>query len=208
VKEHRPGVNGRTTWFWCAQDESRKRKSKKQHAPAVKNRDTEGMDRFACDSHLRINIRRTEDQKRQKITVCLEHSHNHVPYYDVSLPACTSEFIKENIWSAPSVIASKICDEFPHITRQQVYAAWSKYSEMLWKRADDQLESAKELLLEMTEEADIFQVDTLDGVVALGWGLPMMASRLKGKIVEVAIDATCSYVIFHCFSFINFVWFS
>jgi len=68
-----------------------------------------------------------------------------------------------------SEVASEICGEFPHVTHQQVYAAWSKYSAILWKCSDDQLESAKELLSEMTEEAVILQVDALDCVVALGW---------------------------------------
>ena len=169
-------MNGRTTWFWCAQYESGKWKSKKQHALAVKNHDTEGMDQFPCDSHLCINTQHTEDQKWQRITVCLEHSHNHVPYYDTALPEKAEEFIKENTWSAPSVIASKVREDFLHVTPQQVYATWSKFSEVLWKHEDDQLKSAQKLLSEMPEEADILPVDTLDGVVALGWGLPMVAN--------------------------------
>ena len=191
MKEHRSLVNGRSTWFWCAQDEAKKRNIKKQHAPAVKNRDTEGMDRFSCDSRLRISVTHSEDQKRQKIVVSLQHCHAHVAYYNTSLPKVAEEFIKENLWASPSAIASKIRDQFPHLSAAQVYTAWSKFSEVLWNRAANQLDSAKILLSEMTEEADLLDIEAPDGVVALGWGLPRVANRLKGKIMEVVMDATC-----------------
>ena len=61
----------------------------------------------------------------------------------------------------------------------------------MWKRADNQMESAKLLLEEMGEDADIFNVDCAPGVTAIAWGNKRIATCLEGKIVEVAIDATC-----------------
>jgi len=56
------------------------------------------------------------------------------------------------------------------------------------------MDSAMLLLAEMENEADIFQIETVPGVVALAWGIQKTATRLKDQIVEVAIDATCESI--------------
>jgi len=56
------------------------------------------------------------------------------------------------------------------------------------------MDSAKLLLIEMENEADIFQIETVPGVVALAWGIHKTATQLKGQIVEVVIDATCESI--------------
>ena len=128
--------------------------------------------------------------------MCLEHSHHHVPYYLTQLPEEAHELIKGNLWALPSTIAANLRSKFPHVTAQQVHSAWSVYIQGEWKCADNQLDSAKILLSEMSEDVDIFELESLDGVVALAWGLSSVANMLKGKIVEVAIDATCRFL--HC----------
>jgi len=58
------------------------------------------------------------------------------------------------------------------------------------------MESAKLLLEEMGEDTDILNIDCSPGVTAIAWGTKKTASCLEGKIVEVAIDATCKSFIF------------
>jgi len=56
------------------------------------------------------------------------------------------------------------------------------------------MDNAKLLLTEMENEADIFQIETVPGVVALAWGIQKTATWLKGQVVKVAIDATCESI--------------
>jgi len=116
-----------------------------------------------------------------------------VQYYDVSLPEEAKAIIRESLWVVPRDIAAKVRGQYPNVSAQQVYRAWAEFSQILWRRSDNQLESAKTLLTEMDlqQEVDIFEVGLVDGVTALAWGLKKVAHRLKGQIVEVAIDATC-----------------
>ncbi|KIJ31767.1 hypothetical protein M422DRAFT_266518 [Sphaerobolus stellatus SS14] len=73
LKDHRPCKFGRTSRFWCCQDQGRKKKSKKKTG----TRDNEGMDRFDCKSSLTISVSRNEaSSTRQSITVHLEHEIN------------------------------------------------------------------------------------------------------------------------------------
>jgi len=64
------------------------------------------------------------------------------------------------------------------------------------------MESAKLLLDEMGEDTDILNIDCAPGVTAIAWGAKRIASRLEGKIVEVAIDATCKSFTF-CWKYAN-----
>ena len=64
-------------------------------------------------------------------------------------------------------------------------------SEVMWKRDKDQLASAKLLLTEFQKDVDIFDIEVDEGVQQVCWGMKKIASLLKGKIVEIAIDATC-----------------
>ena len=64
-------------------------------------------------------------------------------------------------------------------------------SETLWKREKDQLSSAKILLNEYRDDVDVFEVDVQDGVQQLCWGMKKILAELKGKVIEIAVDATC-----------------
>jgi hypothetical protein len=61
----------------------------------------------------------------------------------------------------------------------------------MWKQAENQMDSTQMLLQEMEDEADILQIETVEGVTALAWGLRKVALHLSDQVVEVAIDATC-----------------
>ncbi|HEV7736746.1 MAG TPA: hypothetical protein VGO47_05155 [Chlamydiales bacterium] len=165
---------------------------RKNTSSGIKHRDNEGMDRFNCGSLLNISVsRQNEDSRKQHIKIHLVHHVRHVLYYDVQLPDAARDIIQNNLWAIPSALAAKIHEDFPKVSSQQVYRAWATFSETMWKRADDQMESATMLLEEMDNEVDILSINCEPGVKALAWGLKNIIRKLSGKIVEVAIDATC-----------------
>jgi hypothetical protein len=107
------------------------------------------------------------------------------------MPPAAAEVIRANLeWSTSAALVSQIQALYPNVSGKQVHATWSKMSETLWKREDLQLPSAKTLLKDFEDD-----VDTADGVEQLCWGMKKIASRLKGSIVEVGIDATCKSML-------------
>lgn len=69
-------------------------------------------------------------------------------------------------------------------------------SETLWKRDPLQLPSAKMLLKELGDDVDVFNVNEPEGVEQLCWGMKRIGTRLRGKVIEIGIDATCAYSFF------------
>jgi len=93
----------------------------------------------------------------------------------VTMPPAAIEMIRENLeWSTPSGLVSKI-------------------QSSLWKRDRDQLISAKIVLSEHPDEVDVFDVVAEDGVEQLCWGQKRILASLKGKVVEIGMDATCTF---------------
>lgn len=132
------------------------------------------------------------------IRVKLQHFDNHAPYYDVEMPPEAAAMIRENLeWSTPVSLVPKIQAAHPNVTANQIHAAWTGMSETLWKRDQYQLPSAKILLKEYSEGVDLFNIPTVDGVEQLCWGMKKIMGSLKGKVVEIGIDATCAYQL--CF---------
>ena len=95
-------------------------------------------------------------------------------------------------WSRPSVMITKIQAAYPHITTGQINSAWRELSKTYWRREDAQLPSAMTLLAKFNEDVDIFKpVGIPDSVEILAWGMKRIAEPLRGKVVEIGIDATC-----------------
>jgi len=147
------------------------------------------MDRFDCQSRLSISV--SHIRGKQMVTVALQHTKRHVPYCSVDMPPEALQIIREHLWSIPSALVEQIQPNFPQVSAQQIHSAWAEMSEVLWKRKDNQVESASELLKEMGDNVEILQIETVEGVSALAWGLRKTVTRLQGKIMEVALDATC-----------------
>jgi len=82
---------------------------------------------------------------------------------------------------------------YPKVTANQIHAAWSDMSEVLWKQNHDQLLSAQTLLAELGNDVDIFNIKVADGVQQVCWGMKKILGHLKGKVVEIGIDATCMF---------------
>jgi hypothetical protein len=105
--------------------------------------------------------------------------------------------IQENLeWCTPSSLVPKLQSLYPSITANQIHAAWTKMSETLWKRDPDQLTSAKLMLAEYSDDVDVFDIAKEAGVVQLCWAMKRILSSLKGKVIEIGMDATCTSQIF------------
>ena len=92
-------------------------------------------------------------------------------------------------------MATKVRAAYPNLTIAQIYNAWRALSQTFWRRAEEQLESARKLLTENSNEVDIFKLSNVpDGVEILAWGMKRIADLLKGKVVEVGMDATCKSI--------------
>lgn len=194
VHDHIKLEHGHKTRLWCSQDEARKKKSKASDDPNVKNRDVVGMTRYACKSSLTVTCKAIGAEN--EVSISLKHDslkHTHKPYYDVALPPEAAQIIRDNVeFSTPNELARRILPEFPHVSDKQIHAAWTAMSEVLWKREPAQLPSAKALMEEFKDDVDIFDTKPADGVEQLCWGMKWIAGKLRGKVVEIALDATCT----------------
>jgi hypothetical protein len=151
------------------------------------------MRRYECQSKLNISVgtNSSGDEKIRTVTIWLEHRKRHTPYYDVALPPEAAEMIREHLdWTTPNEIARKVKAAYPTVSTMQVHKAWTAMSEMLWKRNADQIASARVLLAE-DDNVDLLTIATTDGVEQVAWVMKRIANALRGKIVEIGIDATC-----------------
>ena len=155
-----------------------------------------GMDRYDCKSNLVVACRRLDNALNGTdhiISVNLQHHDDHIPDFDVEMPSGASDIIHQHLeWSTPVSLVPQIQTSFPNVTAKQVHAAWTDMSETLWKRDQYQLPSAEILLKEYSDDVDVFDITVADGVEQLCWGMKEVANRLKGKVVEIGVDATCA----------------
>ena len=74
----------------------------------------------------------------------------------------------------------------------QVYKAWRAVSETSWRHDNLQIPSTRKLLAKFDDDVDIFEPENIsEGTEILAWGMKKIAEPLKGKVVEVGMDATC-----------------
>jgi hypothetical protein len=141
---------------------------------------------------MSITYRRDKDSTYH-ITVNLQHHIKHVLYVDVGMPPEALQTIQEQAeWSTPAAMATKLQSTYPQVTTMQINAAWRKLSQQYCRRDKMQLPSAKKLLGKYEDDVDIFKpVGVPEGVKILAWGMKRIAGPLRGKVVEIGIDATC-----------------
>jgi hypothetical protein len=128
-----------------------------------------------------------------KMLIYLQHHVKHVLYVDVGMPPEALQMIEEQAeWSTPSQMATKIQSQYPQVTTKQIHSAWRGLSQEFWRRDDEQLPSTRKLLAEYRDEVDTFElVDVPEGVEILAWGMKKIAEPMRGKVVEIGMDATC-----------------
>ena len=92
-------------------------------------------------------------------------------------------------------MARKIQGEYPAVLTKQVHKAWTTMSETLWKRHNEQIQSARALLAEYDNNADLLTIPATDSIEQVAWVMKKLANALRGRIVEIGIDATCKRYI-------------
>lgn len=125
------------------------------------------------------------------LRIRMVHGTAHTPYYDVAMPAAALDFIRDNLEdSTPVSLTPRVKRRFPNVTAHQVHKAWTEMSETLWKRAKDPMESARKLLAEYSDDVEVLELPTQDGVIQLAWVLKKIIKPLQG-VKEIALDSTC-----------------
>jgi hypothetical protein len=149
------------------------------------------MDRFPCHGRLSLVVNISEGLIHLKMS----HDYNHPKYVDVETPPEARELIDELSTVMPlSLIARQVQQRWPHVTSSQVHFLWRAATAGQWKRYDDQMKSAQTLLAEHADDFDTLNLEPIEGVTALGWGLKQVHGLLcrSGHLIEeVSIDATC-----------------
>ncbi|KAJ7625689.1 hypothetical protein FB45DRAFT_979820 [Roridomyces roridus] len=108
------------------------------------------------------------------------------------MPPAAIDMIRENVeWLTPVAMVTKVQASFPEVSSAQVHRAWTQMSEIYWRRDEAQLLSAEKLLREYGDDVDLFTpTDIPEGVEMLCWGMKKIAGPLRGKVVEIGVDAT------------------
>ena len=196
VRDHPKMKTGHKTRLWCSQDNGKMQKQRKSKEEGVKLRDHVGMKRYSCRSRLVVTSRAADITGQRIVSIRIQHHEKHPQYYDVEMPPEALEIIRANLeWSTPVSMVSRVQALFPNVTAKQIHAAWTRMSEVLWRRDKDQLKSAGLLLDELGDDVDVFEIEVAEGVEQVCWAMKKIAGRLKGKIVEIAIDATCQCLV-------------
>lgn len=204
VHDHIKLKTGHKTRLWCSQDEGHRKSSKPSTKADAKHRDTLGMIRYPCDSKLTVTCKEQRRSNDLLVSVTLKHTScpEHAPYYDVTLPTEALAIICECVdWATPNEILRRVQATFPQVTSGQVHGAWTRLSEVLWKKESEQLPSAKVLLEEFEDDVDVFPVTTSEGVEQICWGMKKIAEPLRGKVVEIGLDATCACAVIPILSY-------
>lgn len=173
-----------TYTFYCAQDNSRFSSN-----PSKRIRDRGHMERFSCESKLCI-LPCFEDRSL-KLSLC----HNyHTPYTDIHLSEEIKKFVEDHGRSqSPAEISQSVQDlkisGYKSAAQSQIYYLWHKVSMRYWQRNENQLDSAKLLLKEKSEDFGQleFSVDNFRGLAIY---VNASISALAKKTEELAIDAT------------------
>jgi hypothetical protein len=152
------------------------------------------MKRYPCKSRLSIKYRE-RNAKNAYIVIILHHNFRHANYIDVAMPEGATQMIQNQAeWGIPSTLVTQIRKSYPQVSSAQIYNTWRALSETYWRRDEHQIPSAIKLLKEFSNEVDLFEPkDIPEGVEILAWGMKKIAEPLRGKIFQVAMDATCMY---------------
>ena len=171
---------------------ARKKPSKLSKNPTAKHRDNVEMKRYACESAMSVKYKQNKNAGYD-IFINLWHHVNHVLYHNVRMPPEALQMVQEQAeWSTSAAIAGKIQLAYPQVTTNQIHATWRELSQAFWQQDDAQLPSAKKLLAKFGDDVDIFEpVGIPDDVEMLAWKMKRIAGPLRGKVVEIAMDATC-----------------
>lgn len=181
-----------TKWY-CCQDTDHRQAPKKACEEGAKNRDKMPRCTFECQSEMFIRVARLNGDERE-VHVILEHNIHHPAYYDASIPLEALQIIKDQLDCKPSAITAVVKRnlKWKHVQPYQVRHIWKQFNQDQWRKDDDQLKSARILLTQHANTVDAFELEEMEGVVLLAFGLKWVAKQLKDlDIVEVGLDVMC-----------------
>ncbi|KAJ7054819.1 hypothetical protein C8F01DRAFT_994868 [Mycena amicta] len=161
---------------------------------------------FKCDGWLSIRV----DDDSQLALVKLKHVLDHVPYGRRQMPNAVKDFILQHcdmklrrcfLVALPQY---RTLGQLP-FTRRDVYHLWIKLNQQKWRRADDELESARLLINEAAinqlppdpsvnrpplYRAENVDVPEMEGTKAIAFVLPEILWKWGGRVRELALDST------------------
>ncbi|CAG8450754.1 12527_t:CDS:1 [Racocetra fulgida] len=102
------------------------------------------------------------------------------------------DYVQDHLQQTPRVIWENIGTNYPNITEKQIYYWWLNLSQHLWKKDDNQIQSAIKIIESYTG-IEIILTITDDEVTMISFGIIEIINRLGVNAVEIGIDATCMY---------------
>jgi hypothetical protein len=151
------------------------------------------MVRYPCKGTLNVIVEPDEvDENKYMVIAALRHNCQHPSYVFTSTPKEAIEEMKKMLDYSPTEVAGKLRKKWSWLRQKQIYRLWSQLCEASWRRDANPMESAKCLIHEDTS-VDLWDLQVPEGVVALAWGMKRISERIGKEIVEIGIDATCTW---------------
>ncbi|CAK5283818.1 unnamed protein product [Mycena citricolor] len=175
--------------FYCAQLDGEQTKNHLVD-DVKKQRGRTTMDRFKCNGHLNITL---NSSRTEFMMVRLSHHLAHKHYTDISIPADIKKYIRESKGLTATKIYEEIIKMHPktELTEKQVYRCWSDVNQGRWRKADDQVESAKILLQEYKDlTIDIVEINPEPGLSTIAFIFREILDEYGGDVEEIAMDST------------------
>ncbi|KAG6819142.1 hypothetical protein H0H93_014943 [Arthromyces matolae] len=186
-----PGVRFK---YHCAQINTRQHKPQKSEKDGTKLRDKNALHTFPCSGWMHITIFDGDDSA----LIRLKHLDAHVPYYCIDVPKEVQEFVRNHPHLNPSQLWTEILKMHPKpaFARKAIYQLWIDRSSQDWKRAPDEVESAKILIEEASRlgNKSLYQVESIavhgeEGFIAIAFALTELLHKWAGQIREISLDS-------------------
>jgi hypothetical protein len=148
---------------------------------------------YPCNGTLKVRVELdTVDENQYVVIVDLRHNSQHPSYVFTSTPKEAIEEMKRMLDYSPTKVAGKLRKKWSWLRQKQIYRLWSQLCEASWRHDANPMESAKRLICE-DASVDLWDLQVPEGVVALAWGMKRISKRIGREIVEIGIDATCTW---------------
>ena len=183
-KDYHSKKNDRTytCWYKCSQNISLKKRPRKNENE-VKQRDKIPIDRFDCDSIIKITI----NTNNQQAALDYAHSILHKRPERYLIDEETKEFINSQLHLSPAEIFEQLELNNPNLTQKQVHYWWTQMMKKKYERNQNQLISTHLLLNENNYNIIFMELD--GDVKYLGFITPLFQKLMYNK--EILVDATC-----------------
>jgi hypothetical protein len=173
-----------TYWYKCSQDRSLAKRPRK-HEDKEKHRDKIPIERFDCESTIKIII----NTDNQQATINYTHGILHKRPERYLINEEIKEFINSQMHLSPAEIFGQLELNNPNITQKQVHYWWTQIMKKNYEKNQNQLISTHLLLSE--KNYNIILMDLNGDVKYIGFITPLFQKLVNNK--EILVDATCKY---------------